>query len=203
MATEVVGLTGGIGSGKSAAAACFARLGVPVVDADEIAHALTGANGAAMPAILMAFGEAARRDDGSMNRSYMREQVFSDTELRQRLEGILHPLILSESQRQLRAAQGPYALLVVPLLFEQPRYQAEVKRSLLIDCDETVQVARVQSRSGLTEQAVRAIMAAQMTRAQRQALADDVIDNSGTLAQLQLQVEAKHQYYLAHLAHCQ
>ncbi|MBA4706901.1 dephospho-CoA kinase [Aquitalea aquatica] len=203
MPIDIVGLTGGIGSGKSAAAAHFAALGVPVVDADVIAHALTGPNGAAMPLLTAEFGRQVVAENGALNRAAMRALAFADPDSRRRLESILHPLIRAECVRQLDTACGPYALLVVPLLFENPDYLALVRRSLLVDCAEEVQLARVQARSGLTADAVRAIMAAQMPRVQRLAQADDVIDNDGSLAALQLQVEAKHQYYLANLAHGQ
>lgn len=203
MPINIVGLTGGIGSGKSAAAAQFAGLGVPVVDTDVIAHALTAANGAAMPLLAAEFGSQVVAESGALDRAAMRALAFANPESRRRLESILHPLIRAESVRQLDAARGPYALLVVPLLFENPDYLALVRRSLLVDCAEEVQLARVQARSGLTAEAVRAIMAAQMPRLQRLARADDVIDNDGSLAALQLQVEAKHQYYLANLAHGQ
>lgn len=203
MPIEIVGLTGGIGSGKSAAAAHFATLGVPVVDTDVIAHALTAADGAAMPLLAAEFGRQVVAANGALDRAAMRALAFADPANRRRLESILHPLIRAESVRQLDAVRGPYALLVVPLLFENPDYLALVRRSLLVDCAEEVQLARVQARSGLTAEAVRAIMAAQMPRAQRLARADDVIDNDGSLAALQLQVEAKHQYYLANLAHSQ
>ncbi|RMC98852.1 dephospho-CoA kinase [Aquitalea palustris] len=203
MPIDIVGLTGGIGSGKSAAAAHFATLGVPVVDTDVIAHALTAADGAAMPLLAAAFGSQVVAESGALDRAAMRALAFADPANRRRLESILHPLIRAESVRQLDVARGPYALLVVPLLFENPDYLALVRRSLLVDCAEEVQLARVQARSGLTADAVRAIMAAQMPRVQRLARADDVIDNDGSLAALQLQVEAKHQYYLANLAHSQ
>lgn len=203
MPIDIVGLTGGIGSGKSAAAAHFATLGVPVVDTDFIAHALTAADGAAMPLLAAAFGSQVVAESGALDRAAMRALAFADPANRRRLESILHPLIRAESVRQLDVARGPYALLVVPLLFENPDYLALVRRSLLVDCAEEVQLARVQARSGLTADAVRAIMAAQMPRVQRLARADDVIDNDGSLAALQLQVEAKHQYYLANLAHSQ
>jgi len=203
MPIDIVGLTGGIGSGKSAAAAHFATLGVPVVDTDVIAHALTAADGAAMPLLAAAFGSQVVAESGALDRAAMRALAFADPANRRRLESILHPLIRAESVRQLDVARGPYALLVVPLLFENPDYLALVRRSLLVDCAEEVQLARVQARSGLTADAVRAIMAAQMPRVQRLARADDVTDNDGSLAALQLQVEAKHQYYLANLAHSQ
>lgn len=200
MALKIVGLTGGIGSGKSTVADLFAAHGVPVVDTDVIAHALTGPQGVAMPAIVEAFGPEIRCLDGSLDRQAMRRIAFDRPEARRRLETILHPLILAESMKALESAKGAYAILVVPLLFENPSYLQLVERSLVVDCDEAAQLARVMKRSGLPESTVRAIMTAQLPREERLARADDVIDNRGGLDALALQVEAKHRYYLASLA---
>ncbi|AUH49717.1 dephospho-CoA kinase [Chromobacterium sp. ATCC 53434] len=199
MAVPVVGLTGGIGSGKSAAADRFAELGAEVVDTDRIAHQLTGPGGAAMGAIVDAFGAGVATADGALDRAAMRRLVFADPGLRARLESILHPAIHAESVRRLQAARGDYAILVVPLLFESDRYAPLLARSLVIDCSEAVQRERVMLRSGLSENEVRAIMAAQLPREERLRRADDVIDNSGGMAELRLQVDAKHGYYLANL----
>lgn len=199
MALPVIGLTGGIGSGKSAAAERFAELGVAVVDTDQIAHRLTGAGGAAMAAIAREFGSEVVAADGALDRAAMRQRVFADPDSKRRLEAILHPAIYDESVRQLQAARGDYAVLVVPLLFESERYLPLLVRSLVVDCSEDAQVARVMRRNGFTESAVRAIMAAQLPRAERLRRADDVIDNNGGLAELRLQVDAKHGYYLANL----
>ncbi|KZE31508.1 dephospho-CoA kinase [Crenobacter luteus] len=200
MALKIVGLTGGIGSGKSTVARLFADLGVPVVDTDDVAHALTGPGGAAMPALVAAFGDAVRRADGALDRAAMRDRVFADPAARARLEGILHPLILAESRRRLAELSGPYAVLVVPLLFETPAFLAEVATTLLVDADEDKQIERVVARSGLAPDAVRAIMAAQLPREERRRRADAVIVNNDDLAGLALQVAAKHRYYLAKLA---
>ncbi|OHX12851.1 dephospho-CoA kinase [Chromobacterium sphagni] len=199
MAIPVVGLTGGIGSGKSAAADRFAELGVPVVDTDRIAHQLTGPDGAAMAAIAREFGPAVVTEAGALDRAAMRELAFADPACRHRLEAILHPAIHAESLRQLEAARGDYALLVVPLLFESDRYAPLLARSLAVDCREDIQLERVMRRNGLSESAVRAIMATQLPRERRCLLADDIIDNNGSLAELRLQVDAKHSYYLANL----
>ncbi|AXE34558.1 dephospho-CoA kinase [Chromobacterium phragmitis] len=199
MAIPVVGLTGGIGSGKSAAADRFAELGVPVVDTDRIAHQLTASGGAAMDEIVQAFGAGAAAADGSLDRAAMRARVFAAPEERKRLEAILHPAIYQESARQLALADGDYALLVVPLLFESGRYLPLLARTLAVDCGEDAQIERVMRRSGLSADAVRAIMAAQVSREERRRRADDVIDNSGGMAELRLQVDAKHSYYLANL----
>jgi dephospho-CoA kinase len=191
----VVGLTGGIGSGKSAAADEFGRLGATVVDTDAIAHELTQAGGAALPAIEKAFGMEFIRD-GKMDRQRMRERVFSDPAAKKRLEGLLHPMIREESKRRVAAAGGPYVIHVIPLLVESPDYRRRVDRVLVVDAPESAQLARVQARSGLAEDEVRAIVRTQATREARLAVADDVIDNSGPVQALRNQVGALHQKYL-------
>ncbi len=198
----VVGLTGGIGSGKSAAADLFAAHGVPLVDTDAIAHALTNAGGAAMPAILAEFGDAVVAADGALDRAAMRAVVFADESTkppaRKRLEAILHPLIRAESERQLAAASAaPYAMLVVPLLIESGSYRERVNRIAVVDCREETQIARVMSRSGLARAEVERILAAQATRAERLAAADDIIDNDGAIAALPPRIERLHADYLA------
>lgn len=197
MSSPVVGLTGGIGAGKSTVERLFAERGIPCVDTDAIAHQLTAPGGAAIAAIRSEFGDDAIASDGAMDRAVMRARVFAEPALRLRLEAILHPLIHKESLRQLAALQAPYVLLGVPLLFETHLFDGVVQRSLLVDCAEQVQQERVMARSGLDAAQVAAIMAAQMSRAQRRLLADDVIDNSGDEAALALQVHDKHRYYLA------
>ena len=192
----IVGLTGGIGSGKSAATAHFAALGASVVDTDLIAHALTAPGGAAIEAIRHAFGEAMLAADGSLDRAAMRALAFQRPQARRQLEAILHPLIRDESARQCRAAPGPYVILAVPLLIESGDYRARCDRICVVDCPEDLQVTRVHQRNALPEEQIRAIMAAQASRAQRLAVADDVIDNSGTLAELEAQVERLHAAYL-------
>ncbi len=191
-----VGLTGGIGSGKSRAAALFAEGGASVVDTDAISHELTGTNGAAMPDIRATFGAAVLAADGSLNRAAMRERVFSNSEDRQRLENVLHPLIQERARERMRRSVAPYTLLVVPLLLETGAYRDLIDRVLVVDCSESQQIARTMARSGITEDAVRAIMAAQLPRAQRLARADDVIRNDGDIAQLQTQVLNLHRQYL-------
>ena len=193
----VVGLTGGIGSGKSAAADEFARLGATVVDTDAIAHALTGPGGAAVAEIQRQFGKAYVDARGAMDRQRMRGLVFSDAEEKQRLEALLHPLIRAESARRIEQAAGPYVVLVVPLLIESAGYRERLGRVLVIDCPEALQIARVRQRSGLPEAEVRRIIATQIQRERRLAAADDVIDNSGTVAALQQQVGKLHEKYLA------
>jgi dephospho-CoA kinase len=196
MAIKVVGLTGGIGSGKSAVADLFAELGVALVDTDAVSRSLTGPDGEAMGSLAATFGGAYVLPDGALDRGAMRRLVFSDPAARLRLEAILHPMIMVHSTRALQQAHGPYAMLVVPLLFETTRYLPMVLRSLVVDCDEEFQLQRVVRRSGLAVAEVRSIMAAQMQRSERIARADDIIENNGTLDELKLQVEDKHRYYL-------
>ena len=195
--TYVVGLTGGIGSGKSAAADAFARLGATVIDTDAIAHELTAAGGAAIAEIRRQFGSAFVDAAGAMDRRRMRDLVFSDAEEKRRLESLLHPMIRAESARRVAAAAGPYAVLVVPLLVESAGYRERVNRVLVIDCPEAVQIARVMQRSNLPEVQVRRILASQVSRENRLAAADDVIDNSGTIDALQQHVAELHTQYLA------
>ena len=192
----VIGLTGGIGSGKSAAADLFAARGALMVDTDQIAHQLTAPGGAAMDAIRQAFGNGVVAADGALNRPAMRALAFEDPDARKRLEAILHPMIRAESERQCRAATTPYVVLVVPLLIESGTYRERVRRLCVVDCPEDVQVLRVMQRSGLEERQVRAIMAAQASRAERLAAADDVIDNSGDRPHLEAQIPPLHQHYL-------
>ena len=191
----VVGLTGGIGSGKSSAAEEFARLGATVVDTDLIAHRLTGPGGAALPAIQRLFGEGFVLASGAMDRKRMRERVFADAAARKSLEGILHPMIRDESERQIAAAAGPYVVHVVPLLVESGDYRGRFDRVLVVDCPEATQIARVRERSGLSTDEAQTIVRAQASRAERLAAADDVIENSGTLEALRKQVAALHTRY--------
>ena len=192
----VVGLTGGIGSGKSAAADEFSRLGAAVVDTDAIAHELTAPGGAAVPEVRRLFGRAFVDASGAMDRKRMRDLVFSDVEEKARLEALLHPMIRAESERRIASAQGPYVLHVVPLLIESPDYRTRFGRVLVVDCPEALQVARVRQRSGLPEGEIRRIIASQIQREKRLAAADDVIDNSGSVAALQQQVRQLHGNYL-------
>jgi dephospho-CoA kinase len=191
----VVGLTGGIGSGKTAAADEFAQLGATLVDTDAIAHELTQTGGAAVPAVEKAFGKQFIAG-GAMDRKKMRDHVFADPEAKRKLEQLLHPLIREESARRIAAAETPYVVHVVPLLIESPDYRRRVNRVLVVDAPEEIQVARVRSRSHLTEDEVRAIMRTQVSRAERLAAADDVIDNSGARDALRKQVAALHEKYL-------
>jgi dephospho-CoA kinase len=194
----VVGLTGGIGSGKSAAAEEFARLGATVIDTDAIAHDLTGPGGPAIPRVEALFGKDAIDASGAMDRKKMRERVFADADARKALEALLHPMIREVSDRRMAAAQGPYIVHVVPLLVESGDYRQRVHRLLVVDCPEDIQVERVRARSALDETQVRAIMASQASRDDRLAAADDILDNSGSLDALRKQVAALHRQYLAY-----
>lgn len=194
----VIGLTGGIGSGKSAAAEAFASLGTPVVDTDAIAHALTGVDGAAIDGVRTLFGADCIDASGAMDRAKVRARVFSDPSARKRLEALLHPMIREESTAGIAAARGPYVVLVVPLLVESADYRQRVDRVLVVDCAVAVQLARVRARSGLSEDEARRIIAAQVSREARLAAADDVIDNSDTLDVLREQVARLHAQYLAY-----
>ena len=196
MSAFVVGLTGGIGSGKSAATACFAAYGVDVVDADVIAHELTAAGGAAMPALLAAFGAEVAAADGALDRGRMRRLVFADKRARARLEAILHPLIRGLSGERCRLAGSPYVILAVPLLVESGGYREQCDRIVAVDCPESLQISRVMSRNRLSAAEVRAIMLTQASRGERLAVADDVIANDGDLAHLETQVDKLHQAYL-------
>ena len=192
-----VGLTGGIGCGKTTVADMFGELGATLVDTDLIAHAMTVPHGPAMPAILASFGAQFAAPDGALDRSRMRQLVFSDPAAKQRLEAILHPMIRDAALAAAAAATGSYVIYVVPLLIESGAWRERVQRVLAIDCPEQVQVARVMARNGLTEEQVRAIMAHQVTRAERLAAADDVITNDGPIGALRAQIERLHANYLA------
>jgi dephospho-CoA kinase len=177
-----VGLTGGIGSGKSTVLAILARLGATTIDADAISRATTAAGGTAIPEIARVFGAGFVTPEGALDRERMRAHTFSDAQARKQLEAIIHPLVSAESARQVDAALAAQAKCIVfdiPLLVESGRWRRQVDRVLVIDCAVRTQIARVMQRSGLAEDAVRAIIAAQATREQRLAAADLVICNEG------------------------
>ncbi|APA86569.1 dephospho-CoA kinase [Paraburkholderia sprentiae WSM5005] len=194
----VVGLTGGIGSGKSTVAELFVARGVPLVDTDMIAHRITAPGGLAMPHIAAEFGAEFVNADGSLDRTRMRTLAFSDETARKRLEGITHPLIRAETEREEREARGPYVIVVVPLLVESGAWKDRANRVLTVDCSVDTQIARVMSRNGFSREQVLAIIARQATREARLAAADDVIVNDDTpLEELEAQVDAHHQAYLS------
>lgn len=196
--TVWIGLTGGIGSGKSQVAADFSALGVPRIDADAISRQLTQTAGSvALQQIRQQFGDAALTVSGCLNRAYMRERVFADGRAKAQLEAILHPLIFAEIERQQKDFQAAYGVVEIPTLVEHPIFQSLVKRILLVTCPEPIRVQRVMARNGLTEAAVRAIMASQASDKARLRVADDVIANTGSLQDLQQAVERQHRAYLA------
>ncbi|MBV2163840.1 MAG: dephospho-CoA kinase [Comamonas sp.] len=187
-----LGLTGGIGSGKSTVARMLADLGATVLDADAISRSVTAPGGAAIPAIAQAFGPQMIAPDGSMDRAAMRALVFAEPHERQRLEAIVHPLVqqaMAARLAQARAQGAKVAVLDIPLLVESPYWRDQVDAVLVVDCSEATQVARVMERSQLSETAVRSIIASQASREERRAAADWIIGNDGiTLEQLQTQV---------------
>ena len=190
-----LGLTGGIGSGKTYVANLLAGWGASVIDTDLIAHTLTAPAGLAITPIREAFGPELIKPDGALDRARMRELVFSAPAMRSTLEEILHPLIAQEVFVQAKAATGIYAVFVVPLLVESGRWRDRIDRLCVVDCEEKTQIERVQARSGIPADTIRRIMAAQATRAERLAAADDIIVNSAntSLAELDKQVLVLHE----------
>lgn len=191
-----IGLTGGLGSGKSTVARLFAAHGVPVVDADEIAHRLTRPEAPAVQPIIAAFGNEVTTADGGIDRKRLAARVFGDPGQRRQLETILHPLIRAEMEREAHMLDAPYCLFVIPLLVEAGQ-RGLVDRALVVDTEERLQIERARARDGRSESQVRAILAAQASREQRLAIADDIIRNDGDHAALEQQVEALHHDYLA------
>ena len=194
----VIGLTGGIGSGKSTVADLLVERGAALVDTDRIAHALTQPGGAAIGAIRAAFGDGVIAADGRMDRAAMRAVAFADPDARRRLEAILHPMIRDRTRQDIEAAVrdgAPYVIVAVPLLVESGDWRGRYDRVLVVDCPPEVQVERVLRRNGLPREQVEAILAAQASRAQRLAAADDVIDNGGAPDALAAQVERLHAVY--------
>lgn len=186
-----IGLTGGIGSGKSTVAARLQQLGAVVIDSDAIARELTAPNGAALPAIEAAFGESAIGADGALDRARMREMAFGDPGARHRLEGILHPMISAEALRRAAAAGERTVVFDIPLLAESKHWRERVQRVLVVDCSEQTQIERVMQRSGWSADAVRQVIAQQSSRESRRAIADAVILNDGiSLQELHAQVDA-------------
>ena len=192
-----VGLTGGIGSGKSTVAGLFEEYGVTVIDSDAISHQLTQQGGGAMEAIRSAFGDRYLLANGALDRGRMRQLVFADVTAKQRLEAILHPLIRVQMLDEAKSAKNsPYLLLAIPLLFETSNYLPLVQRTLAVDCQETTQITRTMQRSKLTEVEVRAIMSKQISRSERLRVADDIIQNDDGLDALRQQVAKLHLRYI-------
>lgn len=191
----IVGLTGGIGCGKSAVTDCFIGLGVPVIDADVVAREVVEPGQPALRDIVEQFGPEVLRADGSLDRTRLREHIFTDTKAKTRLEGILHPRIRAEMRRQLDAFDTPYAIFSIPLLFETGQ-ERSVDRILVVDCPPELQIQRVTQRDQTSEAQTESIIASQIDRESRLAQADDIIDNSGSLNDLRPIVEQLHQKYL-------
>lgn len=196
MSRFVVGLTGGVGSGKSTVADLFVAQGAALVDTDQIAHQLTAIGGLAMPGILAAFGDSLADAQGALDRTAMRNLVFADPDARAKLVAILHPLIRQVSDQRCAEAASPYVILAVPLLVESGNYRDRCDRIVVVDCPETLQISRVMARNGWPEQQVRAVLAAQASRDQRLAIADDVLANEGDLKKLYPRVAELHLKYL-------
>ena len=194
--TFVVGLTGGIGCGKSTVSRLFADLGITIVDTDILAKKFTEVNGLAVNAIREAFGDGCINSVGAVDRVKMLDLIFSDNNARTRLEKILHPLILKEVTIQIKEITEAYIIIVVPLLFETHDYDNTVERVLVVDCSESLQLLRTMTRSRLSEEKVKAIMATQVTRQRRLQLADDIITNDHDIDSLKRQVLTLHKKYL-------
>lgn len=191
----VVGLTGGIGSGKTVVSDCFARYGVPVIDTDVIARELVEPGRSALTEIIAEFGPDCLDNKGCLNRPHLRQRVFADKAGRQRLEAILHPRIRAAAQKHITALTAPYCLLVIPLLAETGMTD-QVDRVLVVDVTEAEQVCRVMARDRVDETQAWRILAAQASRSQRLALADEVLENSADLNELERRVADLHSYYL-------
>lgn len=189
-----IGLTGGIGSGKSKVADYWSEWGASVIDTDVLAHELTAPGGGAIESIRLAFGDALISAEGALDRDAMRELVFREPDARRQLESILHPLIYLLANQRAESAQGCYLVFVVPLLVESGRWREQVDRICVVDCDPQTQIERVQARSGLTPEAIGRIMSAQASRAQRLEAADDVIlnDANTTITMLRQQALTLH-----------
>ena len=185
----IIGLTGGIGSGKSEASRLFSELGVPIVDLDVISRELTANGQATLQLIVDQFGNQILNQDGSLNRGALREVIFENPVARKSLEEILHPAIYQEAVIQLKKNQNaPYQILAIPLLFESSRYQNLINRSLVIDSDIKIQIDRACKRDGSTQSQIEKIIASQMPRETRNQLADDIVNNNGSLEELKEKV---------------
>lgn len=193
----VFALTGGIGSGKSEVARQFSQLGIPIVDVDVISHALTQPDTNVMQAISREFGPQYLTAEGALDRAKMRALIFENEAERLRLEAILHPAIQIQALNQLAANEHQlkpiYQILVIPLLFESNRYTSMLQKIIVVDCEEELQIARTTHRSQLTQQQVQKIMAAQVSRSQRLQMADEIIENNGTVSELTEKIRLLHE----------
>ena len=191
-----VGLTGGIGCGKSIVAHMFEALGATIIDTDVISHTLTQPNTPALQQIVLQFGPEFISSEGQLDRAKLRALIFSNPAQKSKLESILHPLIEVQVRNELRQCQGGYALIVVPLLFETGHYLPLIQRSLVVDCDERSQITRTSARSLLGDAEIRTIMAHQLPRQERLKLADDILCNETDRNSLRAAVEGLHHQYL-------
>jgi len=189
-------VTGGIASGKTSVSDHFSRLGIPIIDTDQIARDLVEPGQAALERIAGEFGQAYLGSDGRLNRRKMRQAIFTQPEMKSRLERILHPLIAVEVNRKIASLEAPYCVLVIPLYAESSSY-SWIDRVLVVDVPEEVQIARVMERDHLDREQAEAILEAQTSRQERLTLADDVLENSGNLIELQEKVEKLHEKYLS------
>jgi dephospho-CoA kinase len=194
-----IGLTGGIASGKSTVTQRFAELGVPVIDADVASRKVVEPGRPGLAQIVQRFGVGVIDEGGRLDRRALRNLIFKDSSLRQDLDAILHPLIRAEMEAEAAEAKAPYLVMAIPLLVEGGRAAKRVDRVLVVDADETLQIQRLQARDGSSEEQARAILASQATREARIAAADDVLLNTGTVAELRQAVDRLHEQYL-HLA---
>ncbi|MDR0250726.1 MAG: dephospho-CoA kinase [Burkholderiales bacterium] len=191
----IIGVTGGIGCGKSTAAQAFSTLGIETLDADDLVRAVSAPSGSAYPDIVTLFGNAAIQDDGTLDRAFIRRKVFADPEMRARLEAIVHPRVGEETARQITQWREPYGLWIVPLLLEKPRLRERADRILVVDCSKAQQITRITASRGLHENEIRAIIATQCSRDQRLALADDILDNGGPPENLTAQIARLDRFY--------
>lgn len=199
--TVWIGLTGGIGSGKSKAAAEFARLGVPLIDADAVSRSLTAENGAALPAIRAGFGDDLFDKAGRLKRAALRDLVFRQPEAKQQLEALMFPLIIADIRMQQQAHPAmPYGIIELPLLVGYPQFLALVERVAVVDVSAQTQIERVRQRSGLSESEIKRIIATQAGRHERLRAADDVVDNEGSPEALAEKIARLHRYYQAHFS---
>ncbi len=192
-----VALTGGIGCGKSAVSQIFAELGVPIIDLDVISHQLTATKQPLLSIIATTFGKQLITADGSLDRDALRRMIFSDNDARAQLNAILHPAIYKQAAKELKAqSQAHYAILAIPLLYGNTSYSTLIDRVLVVDCDETIQIARVKERSHLSTQEIKKIIKAQASREERLSIADDVVENNKDVANLHVEIRKLHQKYV-------
>lgn len=198
MPTYSIGLTGGIGSGKSIIAAMLRRSGAGIVDADDLVHELIAPAGAAIEALQREFGSEAIAAEGGLDRAWMRARAFGDADARRRLEAILHPQVRAAAEQRANAmsVEIPYIVFVIPLLVESGNWKSRVQRILVVDCVETTQISRVAERPGMSEASARAILHVQATRESRLAIADDVIYNEAPRADIESRVARLHRHYV-------